>query len=157
MQPRSRKPSPSRSSGHCKSLDNLRQISSTSSDGAASISVAFDHGVDVEQSLDRTVREINALRPQLPAGITRLESRRPRTTEAAISQIALTSETASWRRMEKYAEDLRDRLGVLRGVRNTQLYGLPAPEVRIALDFARLAERKAGTRAGGQCGGARRC
>ena len=123
-------------------LDNLRQISSTSSDGAASISVAFDHGVDVEQSLDRTVREINALRPQLPAGITRLESRRPRTTEAVISQIALTSETASWRRMEKYAEDLRDRLGVLRGVRNTQLYGLPAPEVRIALDFARLAERK---------------
>ena len=123
-------------------LDNLRQISSTSSDGAASISVAFDYGVDVEQALDRTVREVNALRPQLPAGITRLDMRRPRTTEAAISQIALVSETASWRRMEKYAEDLRDRLGVLRGVRNTQLYGLPGPEVRVALDFARLAERK---------------
>jgi multidrug efflux pump subunit AcrB len=123
-------------------LDNLRQISSTSSDGAASISVLFDHGTDVEQSLDRTVREINALRPQLPAGITRLESRRPRTTEAAILQIALVSETASWRRMDKYAEDLRDRLGVLRGVRNTQVYGLPAPEVRVALDTARLAERK---------------
>jgi multidrug efflux pump subunit AcrB len=123
-------------------LDSLRQISSTSSDGAASISVAFDYGTDVEQALDRTVREVNALRPQLPAGITRLDLRRPRTTEAAISQIALVSETASWRRLEKYSEDLRDRLGILRGVRNTQLYGLPAPEVRVALDFARLAERK---------------
>jgi multidrug efflux pump subunit AcrB len=123
-------------------LDSLRNISSTSTDGAASINVSFDYGVDVEQALDRTVREVNALRPQLPAGITRLDLRRPRTTEAAISQIALVSETASWRRMDKYAEDLRDKLGILRGVRNTQLYGLAAPEVRIALDPARLAERK---------------
>ena len=123
-------------------LDSVRDIRSTSKDGTVSISIAFDYGTDSEQTLDRTVREVNALRPQLPAGIVRLDVRRPRTTEAAISQIALVSDTASWRRMEKYAEDLRDRLAILRGVRNTQLYGLAAPEVRIALDPARLAERK---------------
>jgi multidrug efflux pump subunit AcrB len=123
-------------------LDRVRDIRSTSTDGAATISVAFDYGTDAEQALDRTVREVNALRPQLPTGITRLDLRRPRTTEAAISQIALVSETASWRRMEKYAEDLRDRLSIPRGVRNTQLYGLPPPEVRISLDPTRLAERK---------------
>ncbi|NBW76210.1 MAG: efflux RND transporter permease subunit [Sphingomonadaceae bacterium] len=123
-------------------LDNVRDIRSTSSDGLANIQVWFDYGTDAEQAYDRSVRDVNALRPQLPAGIQRLEVRRPRTTEAAISQIALVSETASWRRMEKYAEDLRDRLAVLDGVRNTELYGLPAPEVRIALDPARLAERR---------------
>jgi multidrug efflux pump subunit AcrB len=123
-------------------LDRVRDIRSTSSDGAATISVSFDYGTDAETALDRTVREVNTIRPQLPEGITRIDTRRPRTTEAAISQIALVSETASWRRMEKYAEDLRDRIAVLRGVRNTQLYGLPAPEVRISLDPARLAERK---------------
>ncbi len=123
-------------------LDNVRDITSRSSDGLASISIWFDYGTDAEQSYDRTVRDVNALRAQLPAGIQRLEIRRPRTTEAAISQIALVSDTASWRRMEKYAEDLRDRLAGLDGVRNTELYGLPAPEVRIALDPARLAERR---------------
>ncbi len=123
-------------------LDNVRDIRSTSSDGVANVQVSFDYGTDAEQALDRTVREVNALRPQLPSGITRFDIRRPRTTEAAISQIALVSETASWRRMEKYSEDLRDRLSVLRGVRNTQLYGLASPEVRVALDPARLAERK---------------
>jgi multidrug efflux pump subunit AcrB len=123
-------------------LDNVRDIRSTSSDGVANVQVSFDYGTDAEQALDRTVREINALRPQLPSGIARFDIRRPRTTEAAISQLALVSETASWRRMEKYSEDLRDRLAVLRGVRNTQLYGLASPEVRVALDPARLAERK---------------
>ena len=123
-------------------LDNVRDIASRSSDGLASISIWFDYGTNAEQAYDRTVRDVNALRAQLPAGIQRLEIRRPRTTEAAISQIALVSETASWRRMEKYAEDLRDRLAGLDGVRNTELYGLPAPEVRIALDPVRLAERR---------------
>jgi len=123
-------------------LDNVRDIRSTSSDGLASISIWFDYGTDAEQAYDRTVRDVNALRPQLPGGIQRLEIRRPRTTEAAISQIALVSETASWRRMEKYSDDLRERLAALDGVRNTELYGLPAPEVRIALDPARLAERR---------------
>ena len=123
-------------------LDNVRDITSRSSDGLASISIWFDYGTNAEQAYDRTVRDVNALRAQLPAGIQRLEIRRPRTTEAAISQIALVSETASWRRMEKYAEDLRDRLAGLDGVRNTELYGLPAPEVRIALDPLRLAERR---------------
>ncbi|MEY4239802.1 MAG: hypothetical protein RL339_2403, partial [Pseudomonadota bacterium] len=109
-------------------LDNVRDIRSTSSDGLVNIQVWFDYGTDAEQAYDRSVRDVNALRPQLPTGIQRLEVRRPRTTEAAISQIALVSETASWRRMEKYSEDLRDRLAVLDGVRNTELYGLPAPE-----------------------------
>ncbi len=123
-------------------LDSVRDIRSTSTDGIASVSVSFDYGTDAEQALDRTVREVNALRPQLPTGINRIDMRRPRTTEAAITQIALVSDTASWRRMEKYAEDLRDRISILRSVRNTQLYGLAAPEVRIALDPARMAERK---------------
>lgn len=123
-------------------LDNVRDITSRSSDGLTSISIWFDYGTDAEQAYDRSVRDVNALRPQLPNGIQRLEVRRPRTTEAAISQIALVSETASWRRMEKYSEDLRDRLAAIDGVRNTELYGLPNPEVRIALDPARLAERR---------------
>lgn len=123
-------------------LDNVRDITSRSSDGLTSISIWFDYGTDAEQAYDRAVRDVNALRAQLPNGIQRLEVRRPRTTEAAISQIALVSETASWRRMEKYSEDLRDKLAALDGVRNTELYGLPAPEVQIALDPARLAERR---------------
>lgn len=123
-------------------LDNVRDIRSTSSDGVASVIVNFEHGTDSEQALDRTVREVNGIRGQLPPGIVRFEMRRPRTTEAAVMQLALVSPTASWRRMEKYAEDLRERLSIVPGVRAATVFGLPTPEVRVALDTGRLAEAR---------------
>jgi multidrug efflux pump subunit AcrB len=121
-------------------LDYVREIRSTSSDGAAVISVEFEHGTDAEQSLDRTVREVNTIRDRLPQGIARIAFRRPRTTEAAVLQLALVSDGANWRRMIKYAEDLRDRVNVLPGVRQSAIDGAARPEVRVAIDAERLAQ-----------------
>ena len=121
-------------------LDNVKDIRSTSSDGVAIIVVNFIYGTDAEQALDRTIREVSAIRSQLPTGIARLEFRRPRTTEAAVLQLALVSETASWRRIEKYASDLRDALNIVPGVRNTSISGLADPEVRVAVDSGKLAQ-----------------
>ncbi|MFM7027593.1 MAG: efflux RND transporter permease subunit [Chakrabartia sp.] len=123
-------------------LDNVRDIRSTSSDGLAVIAVNFEHGTDSEQALDRTVREVNGIRNQLPPGLVRLEMRRPRTNEAAVQQVALVSPDASWQRMEKYAEDLREQLTVVPGVRAVSIFGLATPEVRVALDSGRLAEAR---------------
>jgi len=121
-------------------LDNVRDITSTSSDGSAVIVVNFIYGTDAETALDRTVREVNAIRSRLPGGIAALNFRRPRTTEASILQLALVNDGSSWRRVEKYASDLRDRLNVVPGVRATVISGLPEPEMRVALDPGKLAE-----------------
>ena len=114
-------------------LDNVRDIRSTSSNGTAVIVVNFLHGIDAEQAHDRTVREVSAIRNRLPNGITMLSFRRPRTTEASVLQLALVGDDASWRRLEKYASDLRDRLNIVSGVRTTQIAGLADPEMRVAL------------------------
>lgn len=121
-------------------LDRVFQIRSSSSDGVAVIACEFEHGIDAEQALDRVVREVGSIRDRLPDGIQRIEYRRPRPTEAAVLQLALVSENASSRRMVKYADDLRDRLNVVLGVRQTAISGAPRPEVRVALDTGRLAE-----------------
>jgi multidrug efflux pump subunit AcrB len=121
-------------------LDNVREIRSVSSDGLVRIAVDFTYGTDAEQALDRTTRVVNAIRSQLPTGIGRLDIRRARTTEAAVVQLALVSPNASWRRLDKYAQDMRDRLEVVPGVRSTKVDGLAAPEVQVELDNARLAE-----------------
>ncbi|MFN5242970.1 MAG: efflux RND transporter permease subunit [Novosphingobium sp.] len=121
-------------------LDNVREITSSSSDGSAVIVVNFVYGTDAETALDRTVREVNAIRSRLPGGIAALNFRRPRTTEASILQLALVHDGSSWRRVEKYAGDLRDRLNVVPGVRATVISGLPEPEMRVALDPGKLAE-----------------
>lgn len=123
-------------------LDNIDEIRSTSTDGTAVISVNFEHGTDAEQSLDRVVREVGSVRDRLPQGIQRIAFRRPRTTEAGVLQLALVSDTASWRRMAKFADDIRDRLNVVPGVRSTSIDGAASPEVRVAIDSGRLAEAR---------------
>lgn len=121
-------------------LDNVRDIRSTSSDGSAVVIVNFLYGTNAETALDRTVREVNAIRGRLPGGIAAINFRRPRTTEASILQLALLTDGSSWRRAEKYAGDLRDRLNVVPGVRATVISGLPEPEMRVALDPGKLAQ-----------------
>jgi multidrug efflux pump subunit AcrB len=121
-------------------IDRVKEIRSTSNTGVAVIATEFDYGTDADQSLDRVVRDVNALRSQLPSGIARIDFRRVRTTEAAVVQLALVSENASWRRMEKYAQDIRDEINVVPGVRATTIFGVARPEMRVAIDAGRLAE-----------------
>lgn len=121
-------------------IDRIKEIRSTSTNGVAIIATEFDYGTNADQALDRVVRDVNAIRGQLPTGIARIEFRRVRTTEAAVVQLALVSETASWRRMEKYAQDIRDRINVVPGVRSSTIFGLAKPELRVSIDAGRLAE-----------------
>lgn len=123
-------------------LDHVREIFSTSTDGTAVVRVEFEHGTDAEQALDRVVREVGGVRDQLPQGIQRIAYRRFRTTEAGVLQLALVSDTASWRRMAKFADDVHDALNIVPGVRTTTIDGAAKPEVRVAIDAGRLAEAR---------------
>lgn len=123
-------------------LDHVRQITSTSTDGSATVIIEFEHGTDAEQSLDRVVREVGSIRDQLPQGIRQILYRRFRTTEAGVMQLALVSDTADWLRMNKYAKDLHDKLNVVAGVRATTIDGAASPEVRVAVDSGRLSEAR---------------
>ncbi len=123
-------------------LDHVREIRSTSSEGVAVVSVEFEHGTDADQALDRTVRVVQSARDQLPQGIARIAFRRPRPTEAAVLQLALVSDSGSWLRMAKYAQDLSERLNVVTGVRTVSIDGAAKPEVRVAIDAGRLAEAR---------------
>jgi len=114
-------------------------LRSTSQDGVGVVDVEFTYDVDPERKYDEVVREVNALRPTLPDGIVRLEVRRARTTEVAIVQVALVSDTLPMRRLEKAAERLREDLARTPGVRQARYWGAPASEVRVSLDLARLA------------------
>ena len=101
-------------------LDDVNDITSTSLDGAAVISVEFDWSVNPERKYDEVVREVSAIRPSLPQGLTLLEVRRVRTTEVAIVQLALTSDHLPMRRLEKLADTLRERLDRTPGVREAR-------------------------------------
>lgn len=121
-------------------LDNIAELQSSSSDGQALVTAEFTWESDPDRNFDEAVREVNAIRPQLPAGIQRLEFRRFRTTEAVVVQYAIVSETASWRRLEKVGKDLKEAFQRQQGVRTATVWGVPRPELRVSVDLGRLAE-----------------
>ena len=122
-------------------LDDIVEVQSTSTDGGTVIRVEFSQwSGDVDGYFDDVVREVSAIRDQLPSELQKLEYRKIRTTEAAVMQVALVSETASWRRMEKYAEDVVDAFARNSGVRESRIFGLPQPEVSVEVKPDRLSE-----------------
>lgn len=121
-------------------LPDIDRIESTNRDGSATIVAGFEWGGDADQYFNDVTREVGAMRDQLPAGLTLFEFRRARTTNSAILQLALVSKGASWRRLEKYAEDITDGFSRYPGIRETRISGLPQPEVTVAINAARLAE-----------------
>ncbi len=121
-------------------LENLDNIFSQASDGVASINVQFSWSVpDPDKCYDDVVREVNALRASLPAGVQRIQVDKFRPSLTNIVQVALVSETASARELEDVAKDLRDEIDRAPGVRDTKYWGLPPSEVRVAVNFGRMA------------------
>ncbi|MBP9234836.1 MAG: efflux RND transporter permease subunit, partial [Hyphomonadaceae bacterium] len=106
-------------------LEYVDEISSTSSAGLAQISVQFEYGVDPEKKYDEVVRELNVLRPTLPAGITLIRADRANPAQTSIVQMALVSETAPIRQMEAYARELRDAVERANGVQAAEIWGVP--------------------------------
>jgi multidrug efflux pump subunit AcrB len=121
-------------------LDGIVRVQSRSTDSTAVITAEFSWSGDPEKNYDEVVREVNAIRSTLPSALQRLEFQKTRTTEAAVLQFALVSDTASYRRLEKLAKDLRERMNRVPGVRNSRTWAVPTPEVRVAIDSGRLAQ-----------------
>ncbi|MFN0047373.1 MAG: efflux RND transporter permease subunit [Sphingorhabdus sp.] len=120
-------------------LEDVQNVASTSSDGNAVIRAEFDWSGDPDQYFNDTVREVTAIRSQLPSDLQRLTFEKIRTTNTSILQIALLSDTASWYRMEKYARDISEALGRYKEVRQSEIYGLPQPEISVEINSGRLA------------------
>jgi multidrug efflux pump subunit AcrB len=121
------------------SIEDIREIRSSTRAGLAVISVEFEWGVDPEEKFGEVIREINVVRPSLPDGIIDLRSRRFNPAQTSVVQLALTSPDATFRQMEAYAKALRDAIERAPGVQQADVWGAPPAEVRVAADLDRLA------------------
>ena len=121
-------------------LEHVKHIDSRMRDGVATVKVEFEEEQDADEKYDEVVREVNALRPELPAELTRLEIRKGTTLDVNIVQVALVSPTASYHVLDSLAEALEDRLAGVPGVRDTERWGAPERQVDVELDLGRLAE-----------------
>ena len=120
-------------------LDDVKNITSRIRSGVARIEIEFDPNQDADKKYDDVVREVNALRPELP-DLVQLTIYKASTLDVNIVQVALVSDLAPYRLLDSLAEQLEDRLSALPGVRAAERWGAPQRQVDVALDLGRLAQ-----------------
>jgi multidrug efflux pump subunit AcrB len=124
------------------SLENIKRVKTTISDGVAVLFVEYKYESDVEEKYSELVREINALRDELPRDIASIEVRKVIPSDVNILQIALISENASREKLKKYAEDLQDQLEKIKVLKKVEIHGLPKRVVRIDLQLEKMAQMR---------------
>ncbi len=120
-------------------LEDVKKLTSTALDGLALIEIEFLYGVDPDRKYDEVIREVNVVRPTLPADVFSIETRQFTPGTVNIVQMALVSPDAGWRELKKLAEDLEELIETAPGVRRAATWAYPEPEVRVAIDLERLA------------------
>jgi multidrug efflux pump subunit AcrB len=120
-------------------LENVKKIQSSAFDGLGLVHTEFYYGGDPEKKQDEVIREFNRIRSTLPPDITQIDIRKDSPGLVSIVQMALVSDTASWRELKEKAENLKDMFETVPGVRTAEIWAFPSPEVRVAIDLQRLA------------------
>lgn len=123
-----------------RSLDDLKEMLSTSRNSGGAVFVRFNAEVDVDKKFDEVNRELNSIRDDLPAGVQKLEIERINPGFTNIIQYSLVSETASYADLANYAEDLSEAFERISSVRESETWAYPEQQVRVTLNFKKLAE-----------------
>ncbi len=121
-------------------LDDIKEIRTDINDGVAVIVVKYIYSSDDEAKYQELVREMNALRPQLPQEVYKIEVRRVTPSDVNVLQVALVSENASAASLRKEAKQLKEELEKDRSLKKVEYWGVEDQEVLIDLQLDRLAQ-----------------
>jgi multidrug efflux pump subunit AcrB len=123
-------------------LEDLKKITTKIDDGVAVVNVEYKYESDVEAKYQELVREIGAIRPELPQDIYSIEVRKVTPTDVSVLQLALVSENASDERMKYYAEILKEDLEKVKSLKKVEYWGVPEQVVRVDLRLDKIAQKK---------------
>ncbi len=121
-------------------LEGLKKMMSVVGDGVAFIQVDYKYGTDVDANYSELVREVNAIRADLPEGLMQLEVRKVSPTDVNIIQAAIISENASYASLKLQAERLKEQLEKIKALKNIKYFGLPEEQVEVSLRLDRMAQ-----------------
>jgi multidrug efflux pump subunit AcrB len=121
-----------------KALEDVKEIQTTVEESLAVSRVEFESNTDTNDKHEELLRELSALRPTLPAELVRFDITPMTASFVNIVQVALVSQDAPYRELDKVARALKRRIESVRGVDEVALRGLPKQEVRVALNLPRM-------------------
>ena len=120
-------------------LDDIKKVVSTINDGVAVIGVYYKYESNVDSKYQELVREINALRKDLPQDLYSLEIQKSSSSGVNIYQYALVSENATYKQLRDQADDLKKELEKNKSLKEVKSWGYPQQRINIALDMEKIA------------------
>lgn len=120
-------------------IEDIKKIETNLNDGICAMNVEFMFGTDAGEKYDELVQKVNEVRPTLPDDIFYMNTSQWKSSDVAMLQIAITSDSAEYYELENIAEELKRRLNKIRDIRKIDYQGFPNREVRISLDMEKMA------------------
>ncbi|SFC23024.1 Multidrug efflux pump subunit AcrB [Parapedobacter composti] len=121
-------------------LDNMKRIRTTIVNGLAVLFVEYEHGTNYDNKYQELIREVSAMRPNLPEDIYSIDVQQIDPTGVNVLQVALVSENASRKVMKDVADKLKEELEKVRALKEVKVSGLSDQLVRVDVEPARLAQ-----------------
>jgi multidrug efflux pump subunit AcrB len=121
-------------------LDNIKHVITSVDDGLAVLRVQYEYSQDPDKKYQEVVREVNALRSELPSDVFSIEIRKFSPSDVNIVQVALQSEVASDKELGHYADELTKRLEKVTSLKNVEDWGYPAGIVRVSLNIEKMSQ-----------------
>jgi multidrug efflux pump subunit AcrB len=120
-------------------LDDIKRIETSVRDGIVITSIEFTFGTDAGEKFNEVVRQVNSIRSDLPEEIYGMDILEWTSSDVAIMQLALVSDSAEYSRLEAHAEEFKKEIEKIDGVKLVEILALPEQEVRISLDIEKMA------------------
>ena len=121
-------------------LEDIETIKSEIKDGVAIIVIEFSSDTDPDKKYDEILRQINSIRSSLPPDLYSIEALKIQAGNTNIVQSALVSDSADYRILSKYIEDLKDEVTSVPGVRKVEAIAYPEQELRVAVNPGKMAQ-----------------
>jgi multidrug efflux pump subunit AcrB len=120
-------------------IDDIKSIKTDLIDGLALIRIEFIFGNDPDEKYDEVVRKVNQIQYQLPEEIYKLEFTQWKSSDVSMLQLALVSDSLSYKQFDERANELKDKLKLLSGVSKVDILACPEQELQISVDMEKMA------------------
>jgi len=123
-------------------MDDVKRIRSTIDDGLAVIQIEFKYETDPDKKYQDVVRELDAIRGNLPKDILSMDIQKFTPSDVNILQVALLSETTPYKDLEEWSKKLKERLEKIKSLKNVDNWAFPQQQIRISLNLEKLAQNR---------------
>lgn len=121
-------------------LEDIKRIKSEIKDGVAIIVVEFSSDTDPDEKYDEILRQINSISDDLPEDLYSIETLKIQAGNTNIIQSALAGDRSDYSELRKYAEELRDLIAAVPGVRKSEVVACPDQELRVSIDLPKMSQ-----------------